>query len=476
MSSPSLHEFYFIGSIPTVIGSFLVIISYIFTPELRYHPSVLIFYRCIIDLILGLCLSYFWFINKGYIFNNDSNYSYSSICRYWLGPLTEFLFITNIFYFLALSTGLYKCIKNPFSSPNDVNLTKVNILIFIIAIGIVTFIRIWPSVEYEYESDIQLCLVVVDDDNKMNEALYGIAIYYGPLLLTLIYGIFVTLSAYIRLRKGLPNTFFIRKKVIRDAWSYCLIFLLYIIIVAASYIIIRIKWVETYIFNNDQYMGKKIFAIAMSSFGLADFIVFIIVNYDKLFKQCKICSCCCYDETYDNDPYDDDNYQLYGSTNTSNTTIEIHGGDLLKPLHPKQLSLFDDHKNIYSSNTQNTKLIKYLTQQKHAKYSCFKKCYKRIGISVNKSKSKQETINEALRREVIAYTTDGIAQALAQSKAATMTLNSYPRNIRDHGTNIINKFNVRIQNNWAVTFSNILSVSNRLLLLITIQSNHKRRC
>ena len=258
--SDYLHEYYFIGTISTNIGSLIVIISYIFTPELRYHPSVLIFYRCIIDLALGMCLSAFWYIDRGYIGNDEKKYSNrDEICQWWLGPLQEFLFICNICYFIALITGLYTSIKNPFSSPNDINIKKINFLILVIGLSIAIAIGCTPILEYYYDNDVQLCLINVTSDDKTNQKhhetfLDGIYIYYAPLFITLIYGIFVTLMSFCRLRKGLPNTFNIRQKVIRDAWCYCLVFVIYIIINVIFYLFTRIPILhDNHIYHQNHY-------------------------------------------------------------------------------------------------------------------------------------------------------------------------------------------------------------------------------
>eukprot|EP01083_Nonionella_stella_P238297 835124_1 len=410
-----LHQYYFYGATATNIGSFVVILSYLFTPELRYNPSVLIFYRSIVDWGLGFCVMFLWTVDTF----TATHRSYDSYCTF-IGPITQFLFFCSIGYFIALVTSLYTAIKNPFCSPNDTNIMCTNGIILFTAAMIVVVLHYTTAAPFTYATHIQLCMA-------------SVYTYSIPLLLSALYGIFVTISAFCRLRKGLPNTFNIRRSVIVNAWSYCIVFVGYILIITTSYIFIFIHP------HTDAW--SKAFAISVGNVGCVDFVVFIIINYDT-FAQWIPCQCC-WDDAARN------TYNQLDSDATTTTTTEQK--DLLVPLHPEQVALCNSltpytatKKGILSNTETRTNV-----EPKQMKQSCLSQCCKRLGISVIKQK---KTINEALRREILAYTTDGIAQAADNiNMSYVMTLNSYPRTIGDVRVNVINAFHVTIQNNWALT-------------------------
>eukprot|EP01084_Bolivina_argentea_P097946 176058_1 len=106
----NLHPYYLAGGVSTIIGSLFVIISYIFIPKLRYHPSILIFYRAIFDLGLGIS-----FTTLSYL--HIHNLICNSIPCDIMGFINLFLFLCSINSYIALSYDLYQSIKNPFSLP-----------------------------------------------------------------------------------------------------------------------------------------------------------------------------------------------------------------------------------------------------------------------------------------------------------------------------------------------------------------------
>ena len=88
------HEWYWLGGLSGCIGSLIVIISYLFTPKLRYHPAILIFYRSIFDFALGAS-----FLILEYLDVEDLDCDNG--CAF-MGNVNLFLFLCSIGYVLSI--------------------------------------------------------------------------------------------------------------------------------------------------------------------------------------------------------------------------------------------------------------------------------------------------------------------------------------------------------------------------------------
>ena len=159
-SNSNIHFHYFIGACLTIFASSFVIISYALTPEFRYNPSVLIFYRSFIDFALGICIGSYWILDT--FLDPTARYNaYTQYCDY-LGGITQFFFFCSVGNFIALVSSLYKSVKNPFTANADeIKPFKINLIIISIC-GIASMVFTY-CVEFSYKPHIQLC--VMNDDN-----------------------------------------------------------------------------------------------------------------------------------------------------------------------------------------------------------------------------------------------------------------------------------------------------------------------
>eukprot|EP01084_Bolivina_argentea_P244521 409603_1 len=264
-----LHPFYFIGSVLTILSSLVVITSYIFTPKLRYHPSVTIFYRSVINFGIGLSGGFMYFIDPKHLIQHKS------ICTN-IGHFSTFLCLCSMGCLVILLNDLHIAINNPFSSPYSRSIWKTNIFIIIISFIITFPLRLtW---QWVYRSDVQSCGIKIYSNDHYDINPYNLFIYI-PLLLAILFTISTTINAYKRLRKGLPNTFSIRRKTIRNAWFYCIIYASYVGIVILFYFML---WLNH---NDAQNIWYKLFSLSTSAQGLLDLVVFTVVNWRKLIQN-----------------------------------------------------------------------------------------------------------------------------------------------------------------------------------------------
>eukprot|EP01084_Bolivina_argentea_P208404 355334_1 len=400
-----LHTFYFCGSIVTIICSSTVILSYILTPELRYNPSAIIFYRCIINFLSGICLGFLYFMEPSFLANN------SIICSN-VGHCTLFLYLCSMFYLIKLTWDLRTSIKNPFSSPYSGGITKSNILIITVAIISSMIVRLdWG---FYYGPTVQFCAIKTHELYDLNP--YNIVFVWCPLLIVVAFSIFVTIYSFIRLRSGLPNTFIIRREVIRNAWLYCIIYTLYFATVSICY---GMTW---FVAEENSTIWYKLFALSISGVSIADLMVFFIINKHK----------CC------------DNIN---STPLPFRNLQQQHEQQLSAVQATQLNINKKY-NVVDDEEDDNDIIDIKPKKKSI-------C-SNIGISIIDNENNIK-INYALRREILAYTTDGIVQAVIKAeyqKTMVSDLNKdylhfCPKNINKYDPNI-NAFQVHIKYNKAL--------------------------
>ena len=234
---------------------------------------------------------------------------------------------------------------------------------------------------FSFNKDLNIC-TLSHKESTLN--IYAIFSY-----LSSVFSIYVMFTAYSRLiRRGLPDSYQIRKSAIMNACCYCVIIMIYLIL--------------TELFHTGQWYG--LYAILVSGFGTIDFCIWIITNYNRF--------------------------------------NEGH--------RPRAISAFVPAKKVtLQPKAPKTIFIKW-RRDKHASKSCCKRCCGGIGISVVKDKYK--TINESLRREVLAYTTEGIVQSISMASMQKVYTNPDHRLMqhsksKNEYADVVTRVNVKINSN-----------------------------
>ena len=223
-SCDDLHIMYLIGSILTIFGCSFVISTYMWSAPLRQHPAVLIFSRCIFDLLFGICFFIQYFLDKAKLACNESH------CAV-LGAIILFCFLCSQGYFAASIRDLYSSLKNPFSQPHK-DVTKIHIGIMLIALIVTLFVSFHYS--FSYRVDLQFCSIKpsATDINP-----YNLVLIYIPISALIITSVSVNIYAVRRLTKGggLEDTFAIRITAIKDSLFYCLGYMFYFLVLGVCY-------------------------------------------------------------------------------------------------------------------------------------------------------------------------------------------------------------------------------------------------
>eukprot|EP01084_Bolivina_argentea_P034994 64867_1 len=428
----SLHIYYLIGSSCSLCGSLFVILTYLFTSALRTHPSVLIFGRSVFDC--GFALSFITLYVLAHTDKGLSNLICDGLSCRIMGPFNLFVFLCSQGYFLALLIDLYLSISNPFL--NVPSYTKLMTLCIILFAGI-SVILVEICWRFEYNKDLEYC-TIGSTKHYEDANIYKWFFIYGPTFCCMIFSFIVTFYAFTRLTTGLPNTFFIRLKALKDTLVYVIIFTIYFCSVGCAYFITWHKHIDE---NNDE-AWFTFYAISSSLLGVIDFIVWVSRKGHKMFRLTN---------KHHSDSISPD-LELLDNTRKLTKQVSIH------PTSPDQifneLSTDSENENENENEISNKWNGSQITQ--HNKKRFCKRLWSDFGIKQQNNTSK---INKALRREIIAYTTDGIAQSILKAKELPNKTDNYndiksnyfPMNINDPNDQYrIRQFWISIKHNIAL--------------------------
>ena len=170
--------------------------------------AILIFIRSIFDFALGLSFLILEYVDVEYLDCDNG-------CTF-MGNANLFLFLCSIGSYVALLFDLYQSIKNPFSLPKTQNIRFTIGIIVGCALSMSLIVQF--SYTFSYRSDLQFCSLGVFSNKENSINPWSLSFIYIPMITACIWAIWVSATVTLRLIKGLPSTFDIRKSVIRNAW------------------------------------------------------------------------------------------------------------------------------------------------------------------------------------------------------------------------------------------------------------------
>ena len=434
----NLHIFYLIGSILTMCGCLFVISTYIYNSSLREHPAVLIASRCLFDFLFGLCFFVQYFLPIKHLACQDKH------CDI-LGALILFCFLCSQGYFAASIRDLYTSLKNPFSQPHK-DVTKVHIFVILISATITIFVSLQYA--FSYRIDLQYCAI---KPSKSDINPYNLAFIYIPISSLILISVSVNIYAIKRLRVGLEDTFYVRMVAIKDGLFYCLGYTFYFLVLGICYFLV---WNDD-IVENDSYLKDEtgahyLYSLTVAFLGLNDcglwiyrqFRMYKTKNFQEEKQQyAKIAQVESLNRHKNNNEINKIEKQI-----RRNKTI---AKQFIAPALPEHIAYVDSNKN--NSNKSNNN-------------QCAQFC-KRLSF---KPTIGDQSINKALRREVLAYTTDGIAQSVDRQSKSVETYyyktnlklrdglhdEDFPININDKHGRTIQRFNIVIKHNKYLLYEN----------------------
>jgi 1-phosphatidylinositol-4-phosphate 5-kinase len=187
------------GSILSLIGGLSVISSYIMIVPWQKHPSVLVVYRTLTNMIFSLVI-----ILEAITRKEES-------CRNF-ATITNNILLASESWLTTIASDLVHSLTNPFAS-YKANLRRYHILVWSLS-GLISFIFYFDKA-CQGRFDNSICWVKVTSTNE--PCLWGYYLFW--IVCMYAYQMWAFIFAYLRLRRGLSVTFEVRKKTAQETFK-----------------------------------------------------------------------------------------------------------------------------------------------------------------------------------------------------------------------------------------------------------------
>ena len=234
-----------LGSVLSLVSSLSVIFSYIMIMPWRKHPSSLILYRSL--------TSTFFSIN---ILRNAVNSGHLSSCRDY-AVITQIMLLSGECWLTTIALDLVQSLTNPFSS-YKYNMKKYSVMVWSFT-AVISFIFFFNE-DCQGKFDRGICWVKISSTHS--PCLWGYFLFW--IILMYAYQMWAAAFAYMRLKKGLPLTFEVRKQCAIETYKCLSAYAAYLSIMMFFFAIISSS-------NPNPIPGSP-----LSNFSL--FLLFVIAN------------------------------------------------------------------------------------------------------------------------------------------------------------------------------------------------------
>lgn len=216
-----IAPFYLSGGIISGIAEIFVIFSYHRFKEVRTHPSSLVYWQSLLDLLFSLQFAVGYFVET-------CNY-----CNVFSFTFQFFLFGSLMWYF-SLSIDLLAATRNPFSDPKS-NIAKYHGITWFGAL--LTAIIVVAAGRAKYRKDLNVCWIEKTVDSAdINYTTW--VVLWVPMFSIIFTSIGSYSLASYRLRQGLTETLKFRRDYLKRVRTYVILFLLYWLTAAIIYVYI----------------------------------------------------------------------------------------------------------------------------------------------------------------------------------------------------------------------------------------------
>lgn len=210
VSSTTLSPYYFGGALASLFASLFVLFSYAKFPSIRRHPSSLILWRSVLDVVLSVCfiLLYLWDGAK------DN-----------CGPL-GFVFQVAVLgsptFTFMVAVDLLAALRNPFRLP-EANLPRYHAFVWSSSLG--SAVLLLATGSFDFRTGMQVCWIENNGSGRINALNW--LLFFLPVLFYYVGSVLIVGYATKRLKAGLEASFSVRQRVLRNGQRYVLAFVLY---------------------------------------------------------------------------------------------------------------------------------------------------------------------------------------------------------------------------------------------------------
>lgn len=207
-----------LGSLLSLFMGVSVVSSYIMIIPWRKHPSSLVFYRSLTSVLFSINM-----ILQAITTDNAS-------CRNF-AVLTQMTVLAAESWQTTIALDLVYSLSNPFVSYKT-NLKKYHFIVWIFT-SVVTFI-FYLNTSCQGEFDQGICWVNISSTNS--PCLWGYFLFWVVCMYA--FQMYATLYAYLRLQKGLPATFEVRRKCAVETFQSLMVYAAYLSLLVLMFSII----------------------------------------------------------------------------------------------------------------------------------------------------------------------------------------------------------------------------------------------
>ncbi|GMF11786.1 unnamed protein product [Phytophthora lilii] len=283
VGSYSADEYLFLGAIASAAFTLVIIVAFLMSPAVRAHPNPLIFSKSLVDLLLAMIYVAEYCVTE---FSADS-----VVLPFRIAAITQALLIAGEFWFFAIPIDMVQSITNPFTS--YAHNFRVYWFYSVLS-GIVCGLVLWSLGDAEAEcltmDDTNPDCVKAADDNEQrfiwfhhNTDMPGFfwhqwILYHVCVVVYLLFGVACMVYVRSRLRRGLEETFEVRRRVLSNGMLTCAVFISWSFLMICLFAMTNTATVKS-------LLGKILFKelIDLSAFlhasrGCVNIIVWIVVN------------------------------------------------------------------------------------------------------------------------------------------------------------------------------------------------------
>ncbi|KAL4170790.1 hypothetical protein KRP22_008894 [Phytophthora ramorum] len=282
VGSYSADEYLFLGAIASGAFTLVIIVSFLMSPAVRAHPNPLIFSKSLVDLLLALI-----YIGEYCV----TEFSDSVPLPFRIAAITQALLIAGEFWFFAIPIDMVQSITNPFTS--YAHNFRVYWFYSVLS-GVICGFVLWSLGDAEAEcietndpspdcakatSDIDQRFIWFHHNTDMPGFFWHQWIlYHVCVVVYLLFGVACMVYVRSRLRRGLEETFEVRRRVLSNGMLTCAVFISWSFLMICLFAMTNTATIKT-------LFGKSLFKelIDLSAFlhasrGCVNIIVWIVVN------------------------------------------------------------------------------------------------------------------------------------------------------------------------------------------------------
>ncbi|RLN66755.1 hypothetical protein BBJ29_000026 [Phytophthora kernoviae] len=284
------------GALISVISCSVIVFSFLSKRKWRRHPSPLIYWKSVVDLLYALRFQYSW-----------DRYTSPVGCRV-LATLTQFCIFSSECWFLSMSFNLYQCSTNPFTNLKQ-NLRGYHA--FSWGVGALFAVILWIS-NVDFDPSVHPSCYV--DETAADQLI----VYYIVVILAVLCAVlFAILETQTHPFGGMKEALEAKKDVIRSARIFTVAYIIYQIILISF-------WISDVFFLNGHPGALQIVRDASSFLqtakGFIDLVIWLSINGPPHMD----CRASRWAETFDSDRYSDVDIDLQPQLNVELRKEVLH--------------------------------------------------------------------------------------------------------------------------------------------------------